>query len=384
MSWSLDLLSASASSPFMDMLAQGLIPSACGGGPCQLCDFYQLAHNIIELLLKIAVPLAIAMMFYGGFLYITSGANPGNLEKGKKSITNAAIGLLIAFGAYAIITSFLLIIGFNMPASKAIDSWNDFPECPRYGELTLVQQCGGTKEGYCAQGSTCQFLAPSGLYSCVPSTALACGESPEGTCPNGSFCAPESTTAENVTTYACIENVEDPNVPTEYCPYVADACADGLARVQMADGTCTCSTLDALSANSKLNEEDAKFLLRQAGVEIKEGEGAPPLDGLSAGAIKGAIALAKSCNCSLVITGGLEEGVHSGAAEGSHLSGDKLDYRLSPSLNNYITSSGEFESVRPRIEKDGSATPGYREKSTGIIYYKEDNHWDVCYVNCRY
>ena len=53
---------------------------------------------------------AILLVIYGGFLFITSQGNPGAVEKAKKTITNALIGLGIAILAYAIATFVLKTI----------------------------------------------------------------------------------------------------------------------------------------------------------------------------------------------------------------------------------------------------------------------------------
>lgn len=54
---------------------------------------------------------AVVLVIYGGFLFITSQGNPGAVEKAKKTITNALIGLGIAILAYAIATFVLRLTG---------------------------------------------------------------------------------------------------------------------------------------------------------------------------------------------------------------------------------------------------------------------------------
>ena len=50
-----------------------------------------LAINILDMLLGIANYVAVIMVMYGGFLYLTAGSNEQQVGKGKKVITNAAI-----------------------------------------------------------------------------------------------------------------------------------------------------------------------------------------------------------------------------------------------------------------------------------------------------
>lgn len=353
-------LATAAPSPLMDMLAQGLIPSACAGGPCQLCDLYQLAHNIIELLLQIAVPLAIAMLFYGGFLYISAGADGGNVAKGKKTIMSAAIGLIIAFGAYAIITSALLIIGFKMPASEVtnLKNWYDFPKCDRYGSLTLIQKCGddgGLKSGYCAAGSVCQPI--DGLYSCVASV------------PIDDFIPTQPST-----------------VCTKQCENPGDVCIGAVSGTQGSLETCV-----------PRDNATLQNALSQIGITVNKncgpgGVSGTCIDKLSQEAIDDLIRLKNACGCNLVITGGNETG---GNHSQSHLDGNKVDLRSRDIVTGEDTDITTF--IEENYEKldssycttvNGTAPTCYRD-SAGHIYSRElegqgNEHWDVCYSNCTH
>lgn len=62
--------------------------------------------NVIQIGLLVAAYIAFFFIVYGGFLFLTGGSNPSQIEKGRKSIFNAVIGLVIALGAVAI-TNFI-------------------------------------------------------------------------------------------------------------------------------------------------------------------------------------------------------------------------------------------------------------------------------------
>ena len=47
--------------------------------------------------------LATVFIMYGGYLYIMSGGDPGKVTKGKTTIRNAVIGIVVAVGAGVII-----------------------------------------------------------------------------------------------------------------------------------------------------------------------------------------------------------------------------------------------------------------------------------------
>lgn len=64
----------------------------------------QLLPEIIQLLLGIAGGVAVVFVIIGGYQYITSGGNEESAEKGRKTLTNAIIGIIIIVLSYAIIT----------------------------------------------------------------------------------------------------------------------------------------------------------------------------------------------------------------------------------------------------------------------------------------
>lgn len=75
-------------------------------------------------------------------------------------------------------------------------------------------------------------------------------------------------------------------------------------------------------------------------------------------------------NCTVTVTGGTEAG-HA-AGDESHANGDKADIALNPQVNNYITQNFVFVGNR---SSDGA--PQYEDPSTGAVYAKESNHWDM-------
>ena len=77
-----------------------LSPDKAGG----LSTFiWKIVLNIIEIGLFIAGYAALFFILYGGFLFLTGGSNPSQIEKARKSILNAVIGLVISISAIAIV-----------------------------------------------------------------------------------------------------------------------------------------------------------------------------------------------------------------------------------------------------------------------------------------
>lgn len=76
--------------------------------PCDTnCDFDNLivlAGNIVNFLLfDLAMPLAAISFAYAGFLLLTQGGNEANLSKAKTIFWYVLLGLVVAFGAWAIV-----------------------------------------------------------------------------------------------------------------------------------------------------------------------------------------------------------------------------------------------------------------------------------------
>ncbi len=89
---------------------------SCGGNTgrycTSVCDLLQTAQNVVSflttLLFFIGVPV---FVMWGGFLIITAGGSPDKVKEGRKVITDALIGAVIALGAFLIIQTFLWAIG---------------------------------------------------------------------------------------------------------------------------------------------------------------------------------------------------------------------------------------------------------------------------------
>ena len=59
--------------------------------------------NIIEMAIIIVGYIAAFFIISGGFRFLTGGSDPSAVEKARKSITNAVVGLVIALAAVAIV-----------------------------------------------------------------------------------------------------------------------------------------------------------------------------------------------------------------------------------------------------------------------------------------
>jgi hypothetical protein len=81
--------------------------------PCtDLCDFVaqfaQIIYFMIALVIWIIAPILVAV---GGIMYMLAGANPGMLERAKKTLTGVVWGLAIVLCAWLIVYTFVSVLG---------------------------------------------------------------------------------------------------------------------------------------------------------------------------------------------------------------------------------------------------------------------------------
>jgi hypothetical protein len=194
-----------------------------GPGPLHLCDLWHLSAHIINFLLFVlATPILIIMLLAGGIIWLTSAGNPNQVTRGKKLITSAIIGVLIAFSGWLIIGTIINTLA-NAGFSAA---WNAI-ECAESGTGTgtetetrfacnssnqCVASAGGpftdsNCNGQCAATLTCSATTVSaeisGIITCVRNGAAAAGIS-------------VNTPTLNQTTGGC-HTCASPNTPAPGC-----------------------------------------------------------------------------------------------------------------------------------------------------------------------
>lgn len=79
------------------------ISQATGGAT----DFITLVRRIIDYFLGFLGIICVAMVIYGGFLFVTAGANEGNADKGKKILTYAGIGIVVILLSFVLVSALL-------------------------------------------------------------------------------------------------------------------------------------------------------------------------------------------------------------------------------------------------------------------------------------
>ncbi len=102
--------------------ADSLIP--CEGtpeSPCGFTELMALISGVIEFILKYMVlPIAVVIFIYGGFLYMTSGDNPGKRTDANKMFRKLLIGIFFCLAAWVIVGIILKTLGYNEPTFSPV------------------------------------------------------------------------------------------------------------------------------------------------------------------------------------------------------------------------------------------------------------------------
>jgi hypothetical protein len=88
------------------------VQAACAVcGQCSVADIFVVGNTIVELILGLSGSVMLLMMVYGGFLFLTSSGNSSQIDKGKKVMVGAIIGIVIVFTAYTLVQFLLGALG---------------------------------------------------------------------------------------------------------------------------------------------------------------------------------------------------------------------------------------------------------------------------------
>lgn len=121
------------------LLADEQVPQCAGGGErdeqdrCPITnpapgyfvdfkDFGQLLRGVVKVGLQFAGAIAVIFLVVGGYQYVVSRGNEEAMEKAKKTITSAVIGIIIISLAFAIVQ-----IVDNLVAKQATEN---IPQTP--------------------------------------------------------------------------------------------------------------------------------------------------------------------------------------------------------------------------------------------------------------
>ncbi len=73
--------------------------------PLATTDIRDIIGIVIKAALGLSGSIALVMFIWGGFLWLTSQGNTEKIDAGRKTMTWAAIGLVVLFSAYTIVNA---------------------------------------------------------------------------------------------------------------------------------------------------------------------------------------------------------------------------------------------------------------------------------------
>ena len=88
----------------------GIFPTSGVGGSRNLTE---LIYNAVRILLTFAGAIAVVFVVVGGFWYLTSGGNEEQAEKGKRTLINAIIGIIVVVLSYAIVNVIVNLVSYG-------------------------------------------------------------------------------------------------------------------------------------------------------------------------------------------------------------------------------------------------------------------------------
>ncbi len=91
--------------------------------PCSICHFFVGAQKLLNGIGFVIAGWAAVFVVIGGIMILTASGSPEGVSKGKKTITYAVIGIIIAFFAWFIINEVMLLMVGEGRGEKGVMPW---------------------------------------------------------------------------------------------------------------------------------------------------------------------------------------------------------------------------------------------------------------------
>jgi len=92
-------------------LPGAIVPSNCSGADaatkCGVCDIAQLAQNILNTAIYLAVFLSAVLFAWAGFESVTAGGNAEKVGHARSIFTNVVIGLVIMLAGWLVVDTLM-------------------------------------------------------------------------------------------------------------------------------------------------------------------------------------------------------------------------------------------------------------------------------------
>ncbi|OGX31425.1 MAG: hypothetical protein A2787_04955 [Omnitrophica WOR_2 bacterium RIFCSPHIGHO2_01_FULL_48_9] len=102
---------------------EGTTPAGTTLPPCTVCHIAQVAQNVLNTGIYIAVFLSGFLFVWAGLLYLTNVTNPNGVTKAKTLFVDALLGLLIVLGAWLVIDTLMKTL--TPDANGKFGPWNE-------------------------------------------------------------------------------------------------------------------------------------------------------------------------------------------------------------------------------------------------------------------
>lgn len=76
---------------------------ACDGPRCTFEQLVETGQNVMDFLIILATSIAVIVIAYAGFMYMTAGENSGKVKKAHELMGYAVVGFLVAISAYLVV-----------------------------------------------------------------------------------------------------------------------------------------------------------------------------------------------------------------------------------------------------------------------------------------
>jgi len=166
---------------------QGVCNECWDAGNCSMTDFLTVIANAGNFILSIIAGLVFLVYIMGGFFWIIAHGDKSMVEKGKKWIKNATVGLIIVLVAYTgVVALRSAVIGEGISQGYVICSGVDTDGQPCAlnsicGGFSCVSSCEAIEGNICTDAATADTLIDAKKYTCTTGAAT-CQEATQQCC----------------------------------------------------------------------------------------------------------------------------------------------------------------------------------------------------------
>lgn len=84
-----------------------IVPETCNGVNCTVCDLAQLAQNVLNTAIYLAVFLAGILFAWAGWLYLSDGGKGKQLTQARTVFMNVFVGLVIILAGWLVVDTLM-------------------------------------------------------------------------------------------------------------------------------------------------------------------------------------------------------------------------------------------------------------------------------------